>query len=219
MIRVALAFVLTLFSLQAQAQGMYGFDVGLGKATLGKSYSTPVVSGYYLKKLSRTFYLGVAVAHQRYSFSYNYNKASSSLNYDEAISVRSKSSYLFASPKFDVGIGYRKYLHFFGTFGPGLLLGGNQVSYTLKPYQTLPSGTTATDTAGIITSGDVPRLISRYSMGASWRIPTGRYWNIMLSAEYNVIPSSLNNNDALKTNFLCFTIGIMHKYPMTFVEY
>lgn len=218
--RIILAIALCLFACYSFSQGMYGFEAGFGKATIGKAYLTPVVTGYYLKKLTRTFYVGGAITHQRYSFYYNYNKARTSLNYDDVISIRNKSSYLLFSPKIDLGIGYRKYIHLFTTFGAGILMGGKQYSYKLSPYQTTPTGTTATDTSMVTTSGDMPNLISRYSLGASGRIPTGRYWNIMVSAEYCVVPTSLSpRSPGLKTNYFCLTVGIMHKYPMTFVEY
>jgi len=218
--RIVLAIILCFFTCPSFSQGMYGFEAGLGRATLGRAYTTPVLSGYVLMKLSRSFYLGAALSHQRYSFYYDYKKPAGSLNYDDVISIRNKSSYLLFTPKIDFGIGYRKYLHLFATFGPGLLMGGRQISYTLTPYQTLPTGTTATDTSARYTSGDMPNFISRYTLGASWRIPTGRYWNIMAGAECSVIPTSLTRyGPGLKTNYFCLTVGIMHKYPMAFVEY
>ncbi len=200
------------------AQGMYGFEGGLGKSTTARAYTTPAFSGYYLSKLSRTFYLGAALNYERYSFLNNYNPVSPS--YGDIISIRQKSSYVILSPKLDVGIGYRKYWHVFASFGAGMLLSGNQVTNKYDHYSTLPPVYTANDTVSHYTSYDLPVLLSRYSFGVARRISTGGYWNIMLSAAYSYIPTNLTTHGpALRTNYFAFTIGIMHKYPMVLVEY
>ena len=218
--RITLVFLISFFALHSFAQGMYGFEGGLGKATAGKNYTTPAFSSYLLKCFSRSFYLGGALTYQRYSFLDKYAGSSLSPAYSNIISIRNKSSYVLLSPKADFGIGYRKYVHVYASFGLGMLLGGKQTANISGTYQAAPPATTGTDTSSISTSGNLPILISRYNMGASWRIPTMRYWNIIISTEYNIIPTNLTiHGPALKTNYFCFTVGIMHKYPLVFVEY
>lgn len=209
---------LLFLSLCASGQGMYGFEAGLGKSTTANSYTTPVLTGYYLAKLNRTFYLGVALNYERYSFLHKYNPASPA--YGDILSIRQKSSYVLLSPKLDVGIGYRKYWHAFVSFGAGMLLSGNQVTNKYDSYITTPPVYVGNDTSSHYTSYDLPVLISRYSFGVSRRISTGGFWNIMLSAAYSYIPTNLTTHGpALRTNYFSFTVGVMHKYPMVLVEY
>jgi hypothetical protein len=206
------------FALGCFAQGMYGFEFGIGKASISKSYVTPEFTGYCLVKLSRTFYLGGAMSYERYSFDHSYNQSSANVVPGEVISIKQKSSYLFFTPKVDVGIGYRKYYHVFASFGPGILLSGKQWSNKIEPYVN-PSGSTTMDTTAIYTANNLPVLVSRYTIGASRRIPTNRYFNLMVSAEYSYIPTNLTTHGpALKTNYFCITIGVMHKYPMVVIE-
>jgi hypothetical protein len=216
----ALAFAAALISLQSFSQGMYGFEGGLGRATAGKSYTTPVFTGYVLGKLTRSFYVGVAVSYQQYSFRYSYNHSAASLTDGDIISIRNKSSYVIFSPKLDFGIGYRKYFHLHTTFGLGLLAEGCQVSNTYGTYAAAPPVSTGHDTMAVYSTHNLPTLLSRYTIGVTWRIPTLRYWNIVVGGEYAYIPTNLSTHGpGLRTNFYCFTVGISHKYPMTFVEY
>lgn len=216
----ALVAVAALISMQAFSQGMYGFEGGFGRATAGKSYATPVFTGYVLGKLTRSFYVGGAVSYQQYSFRYNYNRTAASLTDGDIISIRNQSSYVIFSPKVDFGIGYRKYFHLHTTFGLGLLAEGYQLANTYGTYAAAPPVSIGHDTTAVYTSHNLPVLVSRYTLGASWRIPTLRYWNIVVSGEYAIIPTNLTiHGPSLRTNFYCFTVGISHKYPMTFVEY
>ncbi len=217
-VRGILFIVFLFFALNSSAQGMFGFDAGLGRSTTGRSYTTPAFTGYFLAKLTRTFYLGGAISYERYSFLNKYNAASaSSLN---ILNIRQKSSYVFFTPRLDVGIGYRKYWHTFFSFGPGLLAEGYQVTNKYTSYYTTPPINTSHDTTSFFTTSDLPVLVSRYTIGVSRRIPTDRYWNIMISAEYSNIPTNLSTQGpALRTNYFAITVGIMHKYPMVLVEY
>ena len=216
---ILIAFI-SFTTLPSFSQGMYGFEGGAGKATIKKSYITPEFSGYCLMKLSRSFYLGGALSYEYYSFLHNYNPAAASLVYGDVISIRQKSSYLFLTPKIDFGIGYRKHYHAWFSFGPGIFLGGRQLTSKYDTYQTTPPVTTAYDTTGSYTTNNLPMLISRYTLGFSRRISTSRYWNIMFSGEYSYLPTSFAiHGPHLKTNYFCFTVGIMHKYPMVWVEY
>jgi hypothetical protein len=199
---------------------MFGVEGGVGKATIGKSYLTPTIEGYYLKKITRSFYVGATLSYQRYSFLYKSGIPTSVAGDGSIVSIRQRSGYVFASPTADFGIGYRKYIHVYASFGAGLLAEGRQLTNRIQQYQTTPPVTSAYDTTAYYTSNSLPLLISRYSLGITERIPTSGYWNIMLSQEFSYIPNNLTTEGPhLKTNYFAFTVGIMHKYPMVFVEY
>jgi hypothetical protein len=202
------------------SQGMFGAEAGFGKATVSKSYLTPAIEGYYFRKLSRTFYFGVTASYERYSFLDKYSGSAVTPANDPIISIRQKSGYVFLSPTIDVGLGYRKYIHVRTSFGAGLLANGRQLTNVSLPYVAPPPRYTGYDTITQYTSYNIPVLVSRYTLGLTERIPTDGYWNIVVSQEYCYIPTNLNNyGPNLKTNYFALTVGIMHKYPMAFVEY
>lgn len=217
MLRNVIIIVLLISTFSCTAQGMFGAEAGLGKATTAKSYITPAFKGYYLTKLSRSFYVGGTINFERYSFLEKYNTGS--IQYGDVISIRNKSSFVFFSPTIDWGLGYRKYVHIHFAMGAGLLAGGRQVTNMYEPYSTVAPVYTAADTTGLSTSYNLPVLASRFALGVSERIHTSGYWNIMLTQEFSYVPTNLTTHGPnLKTNYIAFTIGIMHKYPMVLIE-
>lgn len=202
----------------SHAQGMYGFEAGLGKATLGKSKLTPTLRGYYLKKLSRRIYAGGGISWERYSFNHYINPGNAA--YGDALSIRQKSSYVFFTPKIDLGIGYRQYVHLSLSFGPGVFAGGSKFTNQYDPLLNSSGQYYGGDTATYDNTGNIKTLICRFGLGVSERIPTQGHWNITLTQEFGYIPSKLNfPGTDIKSNYFCLTVGIMHKYPMVFVEY
>jgi hypothetical protein len=203
------------------AQGMFGAQAGIGFNSGGyHSKITPAVEAYYLHKIIPGLYAGGSVFFQKYSL-LNELDAGSNPAYGDVISVSQKSAYVFLSPKIDYGFGYRKYLHVYATFGAGFYAGGGQWSNTHSPYWTPPGGTPfGADTIAVNTSYNIPGIITRFGLGFMERIPTHGYWNITLSQEYGSMPGGLSDGPyPFKTSYFCFTVGIMHKYPLVFVEY
>jgi hypothetical protein len=218
--RFKLTAVLLLLCSVARSQGMYGFQGGVGYTTSYKSHITPAFEGYYLYKAGHRIYAGGSVFFQKYSFTDEVTTGGP-VNYGDLISITQKTSYAFISAKVDYGIGYRKHVHISLAFGPGLLLGGSQYANEHLPYWTTASGVPfGADTAGVNTSYNIPAVIYRAALGISERISTGGYWNIMLSQEFSFIPVNMSKNGPpLNTGYISFQVGIMHKYPMVFVEY
>jgi hypothetical protein len=216
--RTILAGLLSLLALQSHAQGMYGFSAGLGRTMISKSYITPTLQAFYYFRLSRSFYLGAAAALQRFSFDTHTGNAKA---YGDVLSIRQKTSYFYLSPKIDYGIGYRKYIHIAFSFGPGILLGGSQSSSTYEPLFITPgTNSYGSDTVKYNTTLNLPVLSSRFGLEVTERIPTLRYWNIILSQEFSFLPNNFSTHGPnLKTNYISFTVGIMHKYPQVLVEY
>ena len=218
--RIFLFSLLMLLAGEMFSQGMFGMEGGIGQSTVKKSHITPVIKGYYLHKFSRTFYGGGVLSYERYSFQEKYNVPPAPGSNEAVISIRQKTGYLYLSPTVDMGIGYRKYLHVHAVFGLGIFTNGKQTSNKYEQYVSTPPIGTAYDTATYNTTQNVPILASHYALGFSWRIPTGGYWNIILTSQYAHIPTNLTNyGPVLKTDYVSFTIGIMHKYPMVLVEY
>ena len=210
--KIFLAAVLFFFSGNSFAQGMYGVDVGFGKSTAYKSYKTPAFSGYFLGRINRTIYAGGSINYQRYSFLYNSNIAASPSNFGDVMNIRQKNSYLIFSPKIDFGIGYRKYLHLNFSVGAGVYMGGSQWTTKYEQYFVLPAATSfRSDTALYNTSYNVPNLVFSYGAGLSERIPTHHFWNLTLYQEFCFLARKLNyNGPNLNTNYIAFTLGIMH---------
>jgi len=202
------------------AQGKYGFDAGICYPTFHEGYVTPTIKGYYLARLSHTLYLGGEVSFLRFSLQDNVNPAASSVAFGDIISVRQLSSYLFLTPKFQVGIGFRKHVFADFSMGPGFYLGGVQWSHLYEPYWTTPSGGTfGKDTLSYNTTYNLPNLVFRFSCGLTERIPTFRYWNIVLTESFGYIPGKLGKESpAIRSNYIAFTVGVLHKYPSVAVE-
>jgi hypothetical protein len=195
--------------------GMYGFNIGLGYTSIAHSHITPVFEGYHLWCITNHIYVGGDLSLQRFSFRYDGTASAASINYGELVSIRQKSSYLFFSPKIDFGIGYRKYVHIDLSGGIGVVMAANQVTSEYQYSAVLPVG----DTVGLNTSYNIPRIMYRAGAGISERIPTHRYFNIMLSEAFSYIPGSLSRNTPnFYTNYFCFTVGVMHKYPRAWHE-
>ncbi len=215
-----LAVLLSFLSAHSHAQGLYGIEAGLCKATISKSKITPALEGYYMKRFTRSVYIGAALSFQRYSFVYTDKSLTpGNVRFGDVLSVSQKCSYLFLAPKFDLGIGYRKYWHANVAFGPGILLGGQQYTNKFEPFWTVPSPY-GRDTTTFITANSIPIFRAQLRAGVSRRITTLGFWNIMISADYTYLPGNISTaKPNLQTNAFCFTVGVMHKYPQVFVEY
>jgi hypothetical protein len=161
-------------------------------------------------------YLGGALSFQRYSFLYNSGVAAA--NYGDLISIRQTSNYLFFSPKIDLGIGYRKYVHLFFLAGPGIYMGGRQTTNRNEPAWTTP-GNFGADTTSFTTTNNIPNIIFRTALGVSERIPTYRYFNIIVSEAFSYLPGHISNGSPnLQTNCFSITVGVMHKYPQVTLD-
>jgi hypothetical protein len=218
--RGILTTLLFLFSVHAYSQGLYGIEAGLDKATISKSKVAPAFEGYYMKRFTRSIYMGASLSFQRYSFVYTDKSLTpGNVQFGDVLSIAQKCSYLFLTPKFDLGIGYRKYWHASVAFGPGILLGGQQYTDKYEPFWTAPAPY-GKDTTTFITGNSIPVIRAQWRLGISRRITTFGFWNIMVSADYTYIPGNISTGKPnLQTNAFCFTIGAMHKYPQVFVEY
>ncbi len=220
--RIILITLLSFITIASHAQGgMYGFLAGVGYGTGYKSAVTPALEGYYLKKLTQRFYIGGSLFFQRYSFKNTLIKDTSNLSYGDVLNISQKSNYLFFCPKIDFGFGYHKYIHAHIAFGPGVYMGGNQYTSEFQPFWTATNGSSyGADTTAYNTSYNIPKVIFRTALGITERLPTYRYWNILLSQEFSYIPGDISRgNTALHTGYISFQVGIMHNYPQVLVEY
>jgi len=211
--------VLLFFSVHSFSQGKYGFEAGAGYTPFKKSYITPTIKGYYLARLSHTFYGGGELSFQRFSLLDNLNPPASGLAFGDVVRIRQTSSYLFFTPKIEMGIGFRK--HVFANFlmGPGIYLGGSQWTHQYEPFWTTASGSYGADTSTANTTYNIPNIIFRIGGGFTERIPTFRYWNIVISEEFSYMPGNLSKQSpGFKTNYFSLTVGLMHKYPQVAME-
>ena len=107
--------------------------------------------------------------------------------------------------------------------GRGCIWGGYQNTYQFQPFWTNTSGYSyGRDTVSYNTSYNIPKVIFKVGAGISERVPTYRYWNIILSQEFTYLPGYISKGTCapnLKTGYISFQVGIMHKYPQVFVEY
>ena len=218
-----IAALLTLSGLHSHAQGgggMYGITAGIGATTAYKPKMTLAAEGFFLKKITPHVYLGGMVAFEKYSFTSEYSIDAASITYGDIVSIKQKSAYAFIGPKLDVGIGYRKYVHAHLSAGPGFYMGGQQRTYEHQPYWTAGGLPFGHDTVGVNTGVNIPAVIMRIGIGVSERIPTGGHWNIMLTQQVSMLPGDISKHTpSLQTGYFSFQIGIMHKYPLRFVEY
>jgi hypothetical protein len=99
-------------------------------------------------------------------------------------------------------------------------VGGAQWRHEYQPLWVTPGGIPyGTDTTNTNTPYNVPNLKFRISAGLKQRIPTYRYWNIVISEEFTYLPGVMNKvGPGMKTNYLSLTVGIMHKYPVVAME-
>lgn len=205
--------------INARAQGLYGFEAGLGKTTSFKGKLVPEFKGYILGCITRHLYAGGGVDYERYSFTRTSDIAPAGVKFGDVLYVRSRTSFLYFYPKVDLGIGYRQYVHINANFGAGVYMGGGQWANKYEPYWTTSTGTFGKDTITYNTASRVPQLMLRYGIGLSERIPTHGYWNIILSQDLGIMTRSLNKDMAfLKSNYIAFSIGVSHKYPMVIME-
>ena len=210
--------LLSFLTIPSFSQGMYGFGIGVGYTNAYHSYITPAFEGYHLWKVTEHLYMGGDLALQRYSFLYDM-PAATNIQYGDVVSIRQKASYLFLSPEIDIGIGYRKYIHVNISSGAGVIMSGKQWSNEYAPRLATAGGNIGADTAAINTSFNVPRVVYRAGAGISERIPTHRYFNIMLSQEFTYVASNLDKTfPEMHTSYFSFTVGIMHKYPVGWHE-
>lgn len=218
--RILFAAVILFFAPYCRAQGMYGAQLGLGYSMGYTSKLTPNFDAFCLHKVIRRVYAGGELSVQRYSM-LNDIKTSGAANYGDIISVSEKANYAFLCAKVDYAVGFHQYFHFSLSYGPGIFVGGHQYTNTHLPYWTTPGGASyGADTTAVNTTYNIPNVTFKGSFAISERIPTPGYWNILLSQEFNFLPGNLSNNGpAFNTSYIAFKVGIMHKYPMVFVEY
>lgn len=218
--KVGFLTILVALNMPVSGQGMFGFMGGAGYTMGYKGYVTPTAEGYYMARLSHHFYAGGSISFQRYSLLNDKGVDTANAVYGDLISIRQKSSYLFLCGKLDMGIGYRNLYHVHLSAGPGFNIGGTQWYNQWAPLWTSASGPYGEHVEALNTSYNIKGVITRVTLGVSERIPTLGYWNIMLSQEFTMIPTSLTNGgQAINANYFALTVGIMHKYPQVRVEY
>ena len=218
---IVLVAVLSFLSIVSFSQGMFGFQAGYGR---GFSYSpefTPAFHSYYLAKLTPRFYVGGAISFQRYSFKNTIVTDTNNLSYGETLGIHQKSSFLFFCPEIDFGIGYRKYIHANLSFGPGIAVEKYQMTSQYQPFWTTPGGGSyGADTVAANTAYNIPNVIFRIGFGLTERVPSFKFWNLIFTEEYSMIPGYISKGSPnLSTGYFCVMVGIMHKYPQVFVEY
>ena len=203
----------------AGAQGIYGAQAGLGMTPGYKGRNTMAMEAYYLHKMAYHLYAGGSLFYQRYSVE-NPISTAGTASYGDVIAIRQKSSYVFVSPKVDWAINYRSYFHFFATAGVGIRMGGRQWTDTHQPLWTTPlSGPYGADTVAVNTTYNLPGVITRYGFGIAERIPTRRFFSILLSQEVGFMSGLSKGPYPIQTPYFAFQVGITHKYPQVFVEY
>ncbi len=81
-------FVFSVF--HCLSQGQYGIEAGVDKATISKSKVTPALEIYYMKRVTRSVYIGPSLSLQRYSFVYNTGFTPTNVSYGDVLSVSTK---------------------------------------------------------------------------------------------------------------------------------
>lgn len=209
-------FVLLLMMDHAGAQGIYGFEGGVGSMTNYETFLSPTVEANYLKMVFPHVYLGGAIDWRAYNFTFHNNdNYYPDPNYGSIVYINHHSTYLFLSPMVDVSIGENQFIHLNATIGPGFyLFGGEQTTYLASNVPVLPIFNSES------TSGNSNRVIYQYSYGITESIPTKGFWSIRLSQQYSVLGRDLNSNNGIgptfRSNFYSFTIGIAHYYNKIF---
>ncbi len=200
--------------------GMFGAKVGVGYTTAYDSKKTFSAEAFYLHKVNYHIFAGIVTGYQRFSL-LDVLKTSGPISYGDVVSISHKTSYLYLNAKADIGVGYRKIWHFHAAGGPAFFVGGEQVSNTHQPFWTPPGGTPyGADTVAVNTQYNIRGVVPRAAFGITERIPTHRYWNITLTQEIGLTPGGLSKGvPGIKTQYVCFQVGLMHKYPHVRVEY
>ncbi len=217
--KIIFCIILSFLSTPTFSQGKYGFETGVGYTTYNKSYLTAAAQGYWLGRLSHTFYFGGVISFQRLSMKYTNNPAPATLDSGTIFNIRQKSDYLFFMPRIEMGIG--RYKHLFANFsmGPGIYLGGNQWTHMYQPFITSGNNGYIPDTVFLNTSYNVQNLLFKFTAGLKQRFTTYSYWNIVISEEFSYVPGKISRETPdFKTNYFTVTLGIMHKYPSTRFE-
>ncbi len=213
------ALLLGIAAAPVAAQGIYGVQAGLGTTPTYKGRNTVAMEAYYLHKMAYHLYAGGSLFYQRYSIE-NPISTAGTASYGDVIAIRQKSSYVFVSPKVDWAINYRSYFHLFATAGVGIRMGGRQWTDTHQPLWTTPlGGPYGADTVAVNTTYNLPGIITRYGFGIAERIPTRRFFSILLSQEVGFMSGLSKGPYPIQTPYFAFQVGITHKYPQVFVEY
>jgi hypothetical protein len=203
----------------AVAQGIYGVQAGVGMTPGYDGRKTVAMEAYYLHKMAYHLYAGGSLFYQRYSIE-NPISTKGTASYGDVIAIRQKSSYVFVSPKVDWAINYRSYFHLFATAGVGIRMGGRQWTDTHQPLWTTPlGGPYGADTVAVNTTYNLPGVITRFGFGIAERIPTSRFFSILLSQEVGFMSGLSKGPYPIQAPYFAFQIGITHKYPQVFVEY
>ena len=210
--KIAFAGLLVLFSVKCFSQGYYSFETGAGKVSSYGNYYTPASEAAYMKMLFKHCYIGGAIDWRYFSFTYaDAFPQYTDPNYGYISSINHHSSYLFFSPLIDISIGERQIFHFNVNAGPGIYLDGNET--TTYVSNRLPGNIVYNN---INTTKDNNKVIYQYGYGFSEYIPTRWNWLIKLSQQWSILGRDLNSPNAyspgLRSNYVCFTIGISHYY-------
>ncbi|MCW3123755.1 MAG: hypothetical protein JWQ38_3247 [Flavipsychrobacter sp.] len=214
--RIALAFVFSLIAHHSFSQGMYGVEVGLGKAMSYKADFTPRLEGFLMKAVGRHVQVGGALAFERYSFLYGTGITADNGVPGDILYIKQKSTYTYFLPKIDVGFGYRQYIHAGASAGAGIFTSGSQVTNKIDPF---PTPGVPGYVADHTTTNNIPTFMFRYGMSISERIPTKGFFNVVLSQQFGHLTKSFYTTPDLRTNYFVFSVGIMHNYNQVLVEY
>jgi hypothetical protein len=213
--RNVLTFLLLLTSIWSNAQGIYSFFIGTGTVTSFGSFYTPALEGVLLKNMYPHVYLGVSADARFYSFVFHAEDMTgqtfSNPNYGNVAQINHNSLYLMGSPTIDISIGGREYIHLFADAGLGIALYTEENTHYIS---TAVGGHTIIN--DVNTSANRNLIIYHYEYGITEHIPIGRYWTLSLSQKYSILGRDLNSGwgfaPQLRTDYLCFGVGVSHSF-------
>ena len=185
-----LIILFSLFGIYSYSQGMIGLQGGIGQTTSDQTNfhaKTPATFGVqYLKIITPDISFGCSVFYEHYSLIYNNNDNSFQGT------IIQDCAYLFLTPRIDIGIDHKQYVHWFLSLGPGILVSGSQT--TSYGYYTNSGGNFNYTYESNNTSDKINHFVFRIGTGITEHIRITKELHITFSEEFGFLPTAISKN-------------------------
>lgn len=209
---------LTGFSQKKTYIGLYG---GGGLATR-YNYDVSISGGLdFVKAGTGHFGFGFSLFYQSFGIAYDNEAYGAKRGVGNAGAiVLNKSAYVFLAPKFDIGLGKKKDIHFYVNAGPGFNMGGTEVMR--KWDRSFGAGLGNYDST-IVTTANINKMVVRVAFGFTQHLYTSKHWRFSVTEDFGFVAQSLSTtsdyNNPSRTNYtprslnpscISLIIGITH---------
>ncbi len=191
--RIILIAFISFFAIKGTAQtatfiGLYGG----GGLALSNNYDVGISGGLdFMKGVKNRLSIGARLFYQGIGLVYDNEAYGAKKGIGNAGALLyNKSSYVFFTPKFDIGIRRLENVHFYATAGLGFNMGATE---SIRKWDNSYGAAYGNYDSTLNTSTNITSMVMRLGVGLTEYVYTGRHWRLTFSEDFGFIPQNISS--------------------------